>query len=172
MVALSDKWNHELSYNSIVSQCSYVSSYIYTQVTTHGMATHLLHDTGFAFTLHVSAYSVLLELCCQIQCCWNMVTRSPNATHESTGRPKVLPLMVRLATNGFFKFCRKCFGMKVERVRRFHRCTDIKCLLCLGKMRTLCGPFWPFFDWLHAWSQQITDWRTTQNWDGPPNDQP
>ena len=25
-----------------------------------------------------------------------------NATHESTGQPKVLPWMVRLATNGFF----------------------------------------------------------------------
>ena len=47
--------------------------------------------------------------------------------------------MVRLATNGFFRFCRKCFGMKVE--RRFHRCTDIKCPLCLSKMRTPFGPF-------------------------------
>ena len=28
------------------------------------------------------------------QCCWNMVARSPNATHESKA-----PLMVRLATN-------------------------------------------------------------------------
>ena len=39
--------------------------------------------------------------------------------------------------------CRKCFVMKVD--RRFHRCTDIKCPLCLSKMRTLFGPFWPFF---------------------------
>ena len=34
-----------------------------------------------------------------IQCCWNMVARWPNATHESIGRPKVPTLMVRLATN-------------------------------------------------------------------------
>ena len=26
--------------------------------------------------------------------------------------------------------------------------------------------------WLVAWYQQIIDWRTTQNWDGPPNHQP
>ena len=26
--------------------------------------------------------------------------------------------------------------------------------------------------WLVAWSQQIIDWRTTQNWDGPINHQP
>ena len=51
--------------------------------------------------------------------------------------------MVRLATEGFFRFCRKCFGIKVE--RWFHRCTDIKCPLCLSKMRTPFGPFWPFF---------------------------
>ena len=51
--------------------------------------------------------------------------------------------MVRLATNGFFRFCRKCFGIKVE--RRFHRCTDIKCPLCLSKMRIPFGPFWHFF---------------------------
>ena len=50
--------------------------------------------------------------------------------------------MVRFATNGFFRFCRKCFGMKVE--RRFHGCTDIKCPLCLSKMRTPFGPFLPF----------------------------
>ena len=37
------------------------------------------------------------------QCCWNMVARSPNATYESTGRPKVPPSMVRLATNEFFR---------------------------------------------------------------------
>ena len=50
--------------------------------------------------------------------------------------------MVRLATNGFFRFCRKSFGMKVE--RRFRRCTDIKCPLCLIKMGIPFGPFWPF----------------------------
>ena len=50
--------------------------------------------------------------------------------------------MVRLATNGFFRFCRKCFEInQVE--RRFHRCTNIKCPLCLSKMRTPFGPFWP-----------------------------
>ena len=32
--------------------------------------------------------------------------------------------------------------MKVE--RWFHRCTDIKCRLCLSKMWTAFGPFWPF----------------------------
>ena len=32
--------------------------------------------------------------------------------------------------------------MKVE--RRFHKCTDIKCPLCLSKMWTPFGPFWPF----------------------------
>ena len=53
-------------------------------------------------------------------------------------------------------------NVKVDRV--FHRCTDIKCPLCLSKMRTLFGPFW-----LVAWSQQIIDWWTTQKWDGPPN---
>ena len=40
--------------------------------------------------------------------------------------------------------------MKVE--RRFHRCTDIKCPLCLSKMRIPFGPFWPFFYWLHGLS--------------------
>ena len=50
--------------------------------------------------------------------------------------------MVRLATNGFFRFYRKCFGMKVE--RRFHRCTDIKYPLCLIKMQIPFDPFWPF----------------------------
>ena len=56
--------------------------------------------------------------------------------------------MVRLATNRFFRFRRKCFGMKVG--RRFHKCTYIKCPLCLGKMQTPVGPFWSFFDWLHG----------------------
>ena len=37
---------------------------------------------------------------------------------------------------------RKCFGMKVE--RRFHKWTDITCPVCLNKMRTPFGPFWPF----------------------------
>ena len=49
-----------------------------------------------------------------LQCCWNMVARSPNATHGSTGRPKVPPPMVRLATNEFFGFCRKYFRMKLD----------------------------------------------------------
>ena len=37
-----------------------------------------------------------------------------------------------------------------------------------------CGPRLVHFEyfWLVAWSQQIIDWRTTQNWDGPPNQQP
>ena len=39
------------------------------------------------------------------------------------GRPKVLPWMVRLATNEFFMFCKKYFGRKVD--RQLHRCTDI-----------------------------------------------
>ena len=37
----------------------------------------------------------------------------------------------------YLGFCRKCFVMKVE--RRFHRCTDIKCPLCLSK--SLMNPF-------------------------------
>ena len=41
-----------------------------------------------------------------------------------------------------FQVLQKCFGMKVE--RRFQRCTDIKCPLCLIKMRIPFGPFWPF----------------------------
>ena len=39
-------------------------------------------------------------------------------------------------------FAEKCFGTKLE--RRFHRCTDIKCPLCLSKVLTPFGPFWPF----------------------------
>ena len=37
-----------------------------------------------------------------------------------------------------------------------------------------CRPRLVHFEyfWLVAWSQQIIDWRTTQNWDGPPNQQP
>ena len=64
-------------------------------------------------------------------------------------------------------FAKKCFLMTLTVDRPFHRCTDIKCPLCLSKMRT------PFFDHflLVAWSQQFIDWRTTQNWDGPPNHQ-
>ena len=59
--------------------------------------------------------------------------------------------MVRLATHGFFRFCRKCSGMKVE--RRFHTCTDIKCPMCPSKMRTTFGPFWPYFYWFHGLSR-------------------
>ena len=71
--------------------------------------------------------------------------------HRATQGPTIDHKMVRLATNGFFRFCRKCFRMKVD--KRFHRCTDIKCLLCLSKMGTLFGPFWPFFYWLHCLSR-------------------
>ena len=38
-----------------------------------------------------------------------------------------------------------------------------------------CRPRLVHFDhffWLVAWFQQIIGWRTTQNWDGPPNQQP
>ena len=37
-----------------------------------------------------------------------------------------------------------------------------------------CGPRLVHYEyfWLVAWFQQIIDWRTTQNWDGPPNQQP
>ena len=37
-----------------------------------------------------------------------------------------------------------------------------------------CGPRSVHYDHflLVAWSQQIIDWRTNQNWDGPPNHQP
>ena len=49
--------------------------------------------------------------------------------------------MVRLATNGFFRFCRKCFLMTAD--WPFHRSTYIKCPLCLSKMRTPCGLFRP-----------------------------
>ena len=59
------------------------------------------------------------------QCCWNMVARSPNATHESTGRPKVPPPMARLATNEFFRFCRKYFRMDIT-------FTDIMCPFVLA----------------------------------------
>ena len=58
----------------------------------------------------------------------------------------------------YLGFCRKCFVMKVE--RRFYRCTDIKCPLCLSKMRTLFGPFWPFFYWLHGLSRLLIDHPT------------
>ena len=49
-----------------------------------------------------------------VQCCRNMVARSPNATQESTRRPKVPPSMVCLATNEFFRFCRRYCGMKLD----------------------------------------------------------
>ena len=52
------------------------------------------------------------ELSRPVQCCWNTVARSPIATHESNGRPKVLPWMVRLATNEFFMFSKKKFWKK------------------------------------------------------------
>ena len=46
--------------------------------------------------------------------------------------------------------------------------SNVRCVL------VKCGPRLIYFDhfWLVAWSQQITDWRTTQNSDGPPNHQP
>ena len=61
--------------------------------------------------------------------------------------------MVRLATNGFFRFYRRCFGMKVD--RQCHRCTDIKCPLWLSKIRTPFGPFDHFFHWLHGLSRLL-----------------
>ena len=60
--------------------------------------------------------------------------------------------MVRLATNGFFRFCRKCFGMKVD--RRLHRCADIKFPLCLSKMRTALVHFNHCY-WLHGLSRLL-----------------
>ena len=41
-----------------------------------------------------------------------VVTRSPNATHKSTAWHKILPCIVRLATNEFFMFCRNYFVVK------------------------------------------------------------
>ena len=54
-------------------------------------------------------------------------TLSPDrqSTYESNGRLKVLPWMVRLGDNEYFRFCLKYFGMKAD--RRFHRSTDIVC---------------------------------------------
>ena len=83
------------------------------------------------------------------QCCWNIVARSPSVTHESTGRPKVPQSMVRLATNEFFKFCRKYFGMKLDiRFHRFTAITDITASI---------GSFWPFFNWSHGLSRLLID---------------
>ena len=75
-----------------------------------------------------------LVRCCYCSAVYNVVInlnalysaaeiRSPIATHESNGRPNVLPWMVRLATNEFFMFCKKYFGRKVD--RQLHRCIDI-----------------------------------------------
>ena len=66
--------------------------------------------------------------------------RSPNATHAFTGRPKVLPWMVRLATNEILRLCRKYFGMKTN--RRF------SCRFChgLGHFVTHHGKPWLFHD--------------------------
>ena len=50
----------------------------------------------FSFSLDAMAADELARMqgarvSVAMQCCWNTVARSPNATHESTGRPKVLP---------------------------------------------------------------------------------
>ena len=80
----------------------------------------------------------------------NCVRETSAAEIRSSGRqmrpmnPRDYPRSYHsLVTNGFFRFCSKCFGMKV--VRRFHRCTNIKCPLCLSKLPTPFGPFYHFF---------------------------
>ena len=89
------------------------------------------------------------------QCCWNMVARSPNATHESTGRPKVPPSMVRLATNEFFRFC-KIFPNETGHM--IPQLSYVRLYLCLNKTRTSIRSFWPFLIDFLVWADYwLTD---------------
>ena len=57
----------------------------------------------------------------------------------------------------------KCRGDSTDALISNLHCSLVKCRLHLVVLN--------IFDWF-AWSQQIIDWRTNQNWDGPPNQQP
>ena len=109
-----------------------------------------------------------------------MVALSPNATHESTGRPKVPPSMGRLATSEFFWFCRKYFGMKLD-IRFLRTIPQISCVhlyLCLNKMQTLIGSFWPvlinFMVWADYWLVDHPElrWTTQPSTMGDPLGEP
>ena len=130
------------------------------------------------------------------QCCWNKVARSPNATHESNGRLKVLPWMVRLATNELFMFCKKYFGRKVDRQQmhwyQIHGLAQ-DCSISIANALEIPGTsvlhetigmsVWTcvwikrgyrlahFANSLIDFMVSVYHWRTTQNWDGPPNHQ-
>ena len=119
-----------------------------------------------------------------------MVARSPNATYESNGQPKVLPWMVRLPTNEFFVFCKKKFARKLDRqLRRYHihglaqdcsfsianapeilqSCTKPSVCLCTCvwvKREYRLARFDQFFNWFYGLSILLTDHpelrRTTQ----------
>ena len=79
--------------------------------------------------------------------------------------------MVRLATNEFFRFCRKYFGNETG-----HTIPQISCAclyLCLNNMRTSIGSFWPFFNWFHGLSRLLIGGPPrSENLDGSPNHQP
>ena len=96
---------------------------------------------------------------------------SPNVTHESTGRPKVSPPMVHLATNELFRFYRKYFRMKLGVTF-----TDIMCpfvlvpQVALGFRLPLLTILIDFMLWADYWLMDHPELRrTTQpsNMGGP-----
>ena len=97
-----------------------------------------------------------------------MVARSPNATHESIGQTKVPPPTFRLATIEFFRFSRKYFRMMKLDITF----TDIICPFVLVPKKNSDSDCLLLTILMISCSEQIIDWRTTQNWDGPPIHQP
>ena len=92
-----------------------------------------------------------------IQCCWNTVPGRQMRPMNPQGDPRSYHSWSVWRPMDYLGFCRKCFVMKVE--RRFHRCTDIKCPLCLSKMQHSLVHFDHFL--LVAWST-ADYWLTTQ----------
>ena len=91
---------------------------------------------------------------CCLQCCWNTVSGHQMRPMNPPGDPKSYHRWSVWRPMDSLGFAENVSGWKWTNDST-DLCTDIKCSLCLSKMRAPFGPFWQFFYWLHGLSRLL-----------------